>query len=93
MSITTDDLQRIGPAADVDAVAWRARDVRDELIDRTRNLLERLERGCWDHNCKMRKHLGGIGTNGGCRCWRGMADDYIECATLVESIPNNKHVP
>jgi hypothetical protein len=74
----------------VDAVVGRNRAVRDELIERTRHLLDRLEQGCNDHNCQMQKHPGGMGTNGGCRCWHRMDDDYLACALLVESMPRNK---
>jgi hypothetical protein len=63
---------------------------RDDLIRRTRELLERLEHGCSDHNCEFRQRFGGIGTNGGCHCRRDLADGFVACAILAEGLPRSR---
>lgn len=59
---------------------------RQVLIERTRQLLQRLEHGCTDGCCDMHAPRPGQHTNGGCRCWYRMDDAYLACATIAETV-------
>ena len=64
---------------------------RQELIARTSILLERLVNGCRDGSCDInQKQPGSMVTNGGCKCWRYMPDDFLNCALIADSLPRNK---
>lgn len=53
---------------------------------RLHNMYELLRKGCLDGNCAMHPPRSGMHTNGGCKCYRYMANDLLEAAALADTI-------
>lgn len=62
---------------------WLAK--REAIKEGMKALGRWAESGCGDGNCKIRKPTG-MHTNGGCKCYRGIADDALRLAELADSI-------
>lgn len=69
---------------------WMA--ARDRIIVLGDNIGHRIKTGCLDHHCRIHPHIG-WGTNGGCRCYRELAEQALELAALADSIKNIIHIP
>lgn len=57
--------------------------IRADLINRLHLVIAVLQSGCLSGGCDMSRPTGMV-TNGGCRCWQGVARNTLDIAAIAD---------